>query len=264
MFTVEQASTIFGRGLAEFAPDWEITHSCEVNQGNPDEWPSGLGTFGFIIRHEPSGISKILGKRKDRLSDASFHRGVSFRILEAYEGGFTEPLSRYLIEIGAVKDSSVSTTANNVFPIGPAARLFSRRKARSSVPSVRPETREIPAPSRNDGSTERNAIADKGGWSPQPVARWIQEAESVVPGVLEQYENLRSRAEAARQECERFRREVQELETENRDLRTLRDENHQVFGRLMNEMVRLVELSCQAIRERTSQLPPSLGRRLAS
>jgi len=263
MLSVDQAVAIFGRALAEFAPDWEIAHGWEVNQRNPDEWPSGLGTFGFIIRHAPSGMARILGKRKGHAPNASFHRGISFRVLEAYQGGFIEPMVRYLAEIGVTADGSIATPTNNVLPIGSAARPFFRRKTRPRPASVPPNPRTVP-PRAGYRPPISPAAAPVRAFRPEPVSQWIRDAESLVPDVFHEYESLCARAEAARQECERFRRKVRDLQMENRDLRSLRDENHLAFGRLMREMVKLVELTCQVIREKTSQLPPPLDRRLAS
>jgi hypothetical protein len=105
----EQAQKLMWLALKEFAPDWEIAGPCtEVTVGDPDHWLSGNQTFGFVLRHRRRGTTKVLGKRRGGDPTAAYHRGVSFLVLEAYETESTDPMRRYILEIGAHRDVSLA------------------------------------------------------------------------------------------------------------------------------------------------------------
>jgi hypothetical protein len=112
MLTSEQAQRLFELAVNEFAPDWAIDgRGAELSLNNPDHWPSGIGTFGFVVRHRITGITKVLGWRRSSDTAAHHYRGVSFRVLEAYADRNTDPIKRYLQEIGALGPSHLSARA---------------------------------------------------------------------------------------------------------------------------------------------------------
>ncbi len=101
MLPLEEAERLLTRALRELAPDWELVGGCvEVTIRDPDHWLSGIGTFGATLRHRASGALKILGRRSGRQPHATYHRGVSFLVLEAYGERNTDPARRYFEEIG--------------------------------------------------------------------------------------------------------------------------------------------------------------------
>lgn len=167
MLRLEQATPLFKRALMEFAPEWEVTEASEVTLANPDAWQSGLGTFGFVIESRSTRAIKILGRRNGPEPNATFHRGVSFRVLEAYEGGFREPIKRYLDEIRAVKEATVNVTAKATSSPQPSNRhvLYAspanggRAKA-DDVSAVRLST--MPSASYQDGGARKSDINHAG------------------------------------------------------------------------------------------------------
>jgi hypothetical protein len=103
MLLPEQVQRLFQLALVEFAPDWELAGPCsELSLHNAEHWVSGLGTFGLVIRNRVTGGAKVLGWRKGELPRATYHRGISYRVLEAYADRITDPIRRYLEEVGVV------------------------------------------------------------------------------------------------------------------------------------------------------------------
>jgi hypothetical protein len=103
MLLPEQAQRLFQLALIEFAPDWEITGAVtELSLHNPEHWVSGLGTFGLVLRSRPSASVKVLGWRTGAVQGATYFRGVSYRVLEAYADRITDPIRRYFEEIGVL------------------------------------------------------------------------------------------------------------------------------------------------------------------
>jgi len=101
MLLPEQVQRLFQLALVEFAPDWEIAGVCsELSLHNPDHWVSGLGTFGLILRNRGGHGVKVLGWRTGAILNAAYHRGISYRVLEAYADRITDPMRRYFEEIG--------------------------------------------------------------------------------------------------------------------------------------------------------------------
>ncbi len=100
----EEASRLFALALKEFAPDWEIVDALtEVTIRDRHHWMSGIGTFGATLRHRVTGAVKILGRRAGGAAGASYHRGISFLVLEAYNERNTDPMWRYLQEVGVAE-----------------------------------------------------------------------------------------------------------------------------------------------------------------
>ncbi|PYN35685.1 MAG: hypothetical protein DME01_10885 [Candidatus Rokuibacteriota bacterium] len=109
MLLPEQVQRLVELALAEFAPEWEVTGLCsELSLHNPDHWVSGLGTFGLILRNRQSRSAKVLGWRSGDFRSATYHRGISYRVLEAYADRITDPIRRYFEEIGLVMPGRVS------------------------------------------------------------------------------------------------------------------------------------------------------------
>lgn len=106
----DHALSLLRAALREFAPEWEIVGECtEVTLRNPDHWLSGIGTFGGMLRHAPTGALKILGRRAGGEPNAAYHRGVSFLVLEAYAERNTDPIRRYLDELGILPVTSTAS-----------------------------------------------------------------------------------------------------------------------------------------------------------
>jgi hypothetical protein len=101
MLLPEQVQRLFQLALVEFAPDWEIAGAItELSVNNGEHWVSGLGTFGLILRNSPTSGVKVLGWRTGRIQNATYFRGISYRVLEAYADRITDPIRRYFEEIG--------------------------------------------------------------------------------------------------------------------------------------------------------------------
>ena len=110
MLLPEQVQRLFQLALVEFAPDWEIAGlAAELSLHNPEHWVSGLGTFGLIVRSRGTGSVKVLGWRTGEIKHATYHRGISYRVLEAYADRITDPIRRYFEEIGIVASSEHPT-----------------------------------------------------------------------------------------------------------------------------------------------------------
>jgi hypothetical protein len=117
MLVREQAQRLFELALAEFAPDWQTAGACvEISQHDPEHWVSGLGSYGFVLRNRKTGAAKILGWRSGEIRNATYHRGISYRVLEAYAERITDPIRRYLEEIGI----AAGTGARSLFLGRPA------------------------------------------------------------------------------------------------------------------------------------------------
>jgi len=103
MLLPEQVQRLVELALAEFAPEWQVNGLCtELSLHNPDHWVSGLGTFGLVLQNRNSRAAKVLGWRNGDFGNASYHRGISYRVLEAYADRITDPIRRYFEEIGLV------------------------------------------------------------------------------------------------------------------------------------------------------------------
>jgi len=101
MLLPEQVQRLFQLALVEFAPDWEIAGAItELSLNNAEHWVSGLGTFGMILRNRQTSGVKVLGWRTGRIQSATYFRGISYRVLEAYADRITDPIRRYFEEIG--------------------------------------------------------------------------------------------------------------------------------------------------------------------
>src|SRR5207245_6338360 len=95
MLLPEQVQRLVELALAEFAPEWQVTGLCsELSLHNPEHWVSGLGTFGLILRNRQNRSAKVLGWRSGDFRSATYHRGISCRVLEAYAGRSTDRMRR--------------------------------------------------------------------------------------------------------------------------------------------------------------------------
>jgi hypothetical protein len=103
MLTRDEAQRLLQSILDEFAPEWDPMGPVnEVTTRDPEHWMSGIGTFGVMLQHRRSGTVKVLGRRTGPVSGSSvsYHRGISFVVLKAYGERNTDPVRRYLDEIG--------------------------------------------------------------------------------------------------------------------------------------------------------------------
>ena len=106
MLLPEQVQRLLHLALTEFASDWEVSGACtELSLHKAEHWASGLGTFGLVLRNRATGATKVLGRRTGEFPQASYHRGISYRVLEAYADRITDPIRRYFEEIGVVVPS---------------------------------------------------------------------------------------------------------------------------------------------------------------
>jgi hypothetical protein len=114
MLTRDEAHGLLQRALVEFAPEWDPMGPVnEVTTRDPDNWLSGIGTFGVTLQHRRSGTVKVLGRRTGPVSGSSvsYHRGISFLVLQAYGERNTDPVRRYLDEIGVAANPARSFAA---------------------------------------------------------------------------------------------------------------------------------------------------------
>jgi hypothetical protein len=103
MLSREDAQRFLLGALAEFAPDWEpVSDVTEVTAQEPNAWLSGVGTFGVILRQRTTQEMKVLGRRSGP-QPASYHRGISHLVLTAYSDRNTDPVRRYLEEVGIAR-----------------------------------------------------------------------------------------------------------------------------------------------------------------
>lgn len=87
--------------LGELAPDWQLVGDVtEVTVRDPEHWLSGNGTFGVMLQHRTTGKLKVLGRRAGAGPGASYHRGISLVLLQAYAQRNMDPIRRYLDEVG--------------------------------------------------------------------------------------------------------------------------------------------------------------------
>lgn len=111
MLPREEARRLFALALSEFAPEWEVVgEMAEVTIRDSNHWLSGAGTFAATLRHRASGAAKMLGRRAGGEAGCAYHRGVSFLVLEAYAERNTDPVRRYLEEIGVTPGRPVPRT----------------------------------------------------------------------------------------------------------------------------------------------------------
>ena len=54
----------------------------------------------------------MLGWRSGDFRSATYHRGISYRVLEAYADRITDPIRRYFEEIGLLMPGRVSTRSS--------------------------------------------------------------------------------------------------------------------------------------------------------
>src|SRR6266446_5290386 len=149
MLLPEQVQRLVELALAEFTPEWQVTGLCsELSLHNPDHWVSGLGTFGLILRNRQNRSAKVLGWRSGDFRSATYHRGISYRVLEAYADRITDPIRRYFEEIGLMMPGRVS-------PRG-AQTATGRSRARSGR---RSPARAFESPPRRKTSSARNSRA---------------------------------------------------------------------------------------------------------
>ena len=100
MLTRDDAQRFLVGALGEFAPNWEaVSDVTEIAAQEPNAWLSGVGTFGVILRHRTTQALKVLGRRTGP-QPASYHRGISHLVLKAYSDRNTDPVRRYLEEVG--------------------------------------------------------------------------------------------------------------------------------------------------------------------
>jgi hypothetical protein len=100
MLRGDDAERLLSLALREFAPDWDILGPVtEMTIRDPEHWLSGVGTYGTTLRNRRTGAVKVLGRHGDDGDSASYHRGVSRLVLEAYGDRNTDPIWRYLQEI---------------------------------------------------------------------------------------------------------------------------------------------------------------------
>jgi hypothetical protein len=101
MISRDEARRLLQLALDEFAPQWEIAaNPIEITIRDPHHWLSGIGTFGVTLRERSTGATKVLGRRAGPEEGATFHRGLSGLVLQAYFDGSRDPIRRYLGEIG--------------------------------------------------------------------------------------------------------------------------------------------------------------------
>jgi hypothetical protein len=116
MLSRHDADRMFRSILGEFAPDWHpVGEITEVTVRDPEHWLSGNGTFAVMLQHRASGGLKVLGRRAGAGPGATYHRGISFAVLQAYGDRNMDPVRRYLDEIGLApyhqRSSAVLRTA---------------------------------------------------------------------------------------------------------------------------------------------------------
>jgi hypothetical protein len=103
MISREEARRAFGLALETFAKPWTLAADLtEVTIRDPGHWLSGIHTFRTTLRHPTTGALKVLGRRNGTPADATYHRGVSGLVLQAYLEGAADPIRRYLEEIEVI------------------------------------------------------------------------------------------------------------------------------------------------------------------
>jgi hypothetical protein len=175
MINLDKAHHLIETAIAEFAPDWEVIGECtELTVREPDDWMSGSGSYGVTLQNRLTGALKLVGKRRGAHGTADCARGVSFRVLEAYGERNTDPIVRFLQEIGLVHSGrhrgpsgSRGTTS------GPSAarggrpspsRSAGAHHSRTPAPGPRsapPAPSFVPEPPPARTSAERNASSER-------------------------------------------------------------------------------------------------------
>ena len=94
------------QALGEFGPAWKIVSECSaVNPLDPNHWAVGSQSFHVNIRHRVTGRLKVLGRRVADEPTASLHRAVAHSLVDAYVHGNSDPIRRYLEDIGVAASS---------------------------------------------------------------------------------------------------------------------------------------------------------------
>jgi hypothetical protein len=130
MINLDKAQRLIEMAVAEFAPEWEVVGDCtELTVREPDDWMSGSGSYGVTLRNRATGALKLVGKRRAQHGTAGCSRGVSFRVLEAYGERNTDPIVRFLQEIG------LAHGARHRGPTGPRMPASNAAPVRGGRPS---------------------------------------------------------------------------------------------------------------------------------
>lgn len=185
-----QAHRLIELAVSEFAPDWEVVGDCEpLSLRGPNDWMSGTASFGVTLRNRRSGDVRAVGRRQGGPPGASYHRGLSVRVVEAYAERNTDPMWRFLQEIGVAPVSrgsgprlAVGTDRLSFSPVlrpGPASPLSGPpRPAAPRAPEPPPPPRPAVTSQRWGGSAP--ATRGRPGrflrLGPGPVRRLIERA----------------------------------------------------------------------------------------
>jgi len=153
------------QALGEFGPAWKVVSECSpVNPLDPSHWAVGSQSFHVNIRHRVTGRLKVLGRRVADEPSASLHRAVALSLVDSYIHGNTDPIRRYLEDIGvatgaeretghffrrpeAVGAAAVSTTqevAELLEAQAPVARAPAARPPVRAAEPLRPHPRAEP------------------------------------------------------------------------------------------------------------------------
>jgi hypothetical protein len=148
MLDQTQRQRLLEHAVGEFAPEWELVGECvPLSVREPNDWLSGAGTYGATLRHRVSGALKVVGKRQGDEPNASYHRGISFRVIEAYGERNTDPMRRFLQEIGAAGlEAPVARPAARRAPVSSPEPTPAPRPSRPLARAAAPSTRVTPAP----------------------------------------------------------------------------------------------------------------------
>ena len=95
MLLPEQVQRLVELALAEFAPEWQVTGLCSE----------------LSLHNRQNRSAKVLGWRSGDFRSATYHRGISYRVLEAYADRITDPIRRYFEEIGLMMPGRVAPRA---------------------------------------------------------------------------------------------------------------------------------------------------------
>lgn len=119
--------------LGEFAPAWTIVGECSpVDRFDASHWGSGPQSFQVTLRHRVTGHLKVLGRRGSYEPSASVHPAVALSLIGAYRHGNSEPIRRYLEEVGVA-----------AAPTSEAPHFFQRPAAHSSSTGSSSESGEL-------------------------------------------------------------------------------------------------------------------------
>ena len=107
--------------LGELAPAWTIVGECSaVDRLDANHWGSGPHSFQVTLRHRVTGDLKALGRRVSYEPTASVHPAVALSLIGAYRHGNSEPLRRYLEEIGVAAAAPAVSEPSRFFHRPPA------------------------------------------------------------------------------------------------------------------------------------------------